>query len=81
MRNQQGGVYVGTDKRGKHEPHNKTTKNAMEVVRKHIESFPVVDGHCTRKDSNRKYLGADLNITCINFIWNSAKEKSQKRIL
>ena len=35
----------------------------MEVVQKHIESFPVVDGHYTRKDSNRKYLGADLNIT------------------
>lgn len=54
---------MGTDKRGKHEPHNKTTKYAMEVVRKHIESFPVVDGHYTRKDSNRKYLVADLNIT------------------
>jgi hypothetical protein len=26
LRNQQGGVYLGTDKRGKHEPHNKTTK-------------------------------------------------------
>lgn len=63
LRNQQGGIYVGTDKRGKHEPHNKTTKNAMELVQKHIESFPVVDGHYTRKDSNRKYLGADLNIT------------------
>jgi hypothetical protein len=37
----------------------------MEVVQKHIESFPVVDGHYTRKDSNRKYLGADLNITRI----------------
>ena len=54
---------LGTDKRGKHEPHNKTTKNAMELVQKHIESFPVVEGHYTRKDSNRKYLGADLNIT------------------
>ena len=63
LRNQQGGIYVGGDKRGKHEPHNKTTKTAMEVIRKHIESFPVVEGHYTRKDSNRKYLGADLNIT------------------
>jgi hypothetical protein len=57
LRNQQGGVYLGTDKRGKHEPHNKTTKNAMELVQKHIESFPVVEGHYTRKDSNRKWLG------------------------
>jgi hypothetical protein len=42
LRNQQGGVYLGTDKRGKHEPHNKTTKYAMEVVRKHIESYVLV---------------------------------------
>ncbi|CAC5401173.1 unnamed protein product [Mytilus coruscus] len=34
----------------------------MDLVRRHIESFLVVDGHYTRKDSNRKYLGADLNI-------------------
>jgi hypothetical protein len=38
------------------------TKTALDWVRKHIESFPVVDGHYTRKDSSRKYLGADLNI-------------------
>ncbi|CAC5366360.1 unnamed protein product [Mytilus coruscus] len=63
LQNQLGGVFVGKDKRGKHEPHNKTPKNALEMVRKHIKSFPVVEGHYTRKDSNRKYLGADLNIT------------------
>ncbi|CAG2249149.1 unnamed protein product [Mytilus edulis] len=62
LQNQQDGVFIGEDKRGKHMPHNKTTKTAMELVRRHIESFPVVDGHYTRKDSNRKYLGADLNI-------------------
>lgn len=62
FKNQQGGVYVGEDRRGKHAPHNKKTKTALDWVRKHIESFPVVDGHYTRKDSSRKYLGADLNI-------------------
>ena len=45
------------------EAHNKTTKHAMEIGRKHIESFLAVDGHYTRKDSSRKYLGADINIT------------------
>jgi len=63
MQNHKDGVFVGEDRRGKHELHNKTTKNAMEIVRKHIEYFPVVDGHFTRKDFSRKYLGADLNIT------------------
>ena len=53
FKNQQGGVYVGEDRRGKHAPHNKTTKTALDWVRKHIESFPVVDGHYTRKDSSQ----------------------------
>ncbi|CAC5384805.1 unnamed protein product [Mytilus coruscus] len=62
LQNQQDGVFVGEDKHGKHVPYNKTTKTAMDLVRRHIESFPVVDGHYTRKDSNRKCLRADLNI-------------------
>ena len=52
FKNQQGGVYVGEDRRGKHTSHNKTTKTALDWVRKHIESFPVVDGHYIRKDSS-----------------------------
>lgn len=69
LQNQQDGVFVGEDKRGKHAPYNKTANTAMDLVRRHIESFPVVDGHYTRKDSNRKYLGADLNIKrCTNYI-------------
>jgi hypothetical protein len=36
-----GGVYVGEDRRGKHAPHNKTTKTALDWVRKHIASFPL----------------------------------------
>ncbi|CAC5417836.1 unnamed protein product [Mytilus coruscus] len=52
LQNQQDGV--GEDKRGKHAPYNKTTNTAMDLVRRHIESFPVVDGHYTRKDSNKE---------------------------
>ncbi|CAC5375161.1 unnamed protein product [Mytilus coruscus] len=64
LQNQQDGFFIGEgeNKRGKHAPYNKTTNTAMDSVRRHIESFLVVDGHYTRKDSNRKYLGADLNI-------------------
>lgn len=62
LKHQTGGIFVGEDKRGKHKPHNKTSKDALDKVRKHIESFPAVEGHYTRKESNRTYLGADLNI-------------------
>ena len=43
FKNQQGGVYVGEDRRGEH------AQTALDWVRKYIESFPVVDGHYTRK--------------------------------
>ncbi|XP_062577208.1 uncharacterized protein LOC134239069 [Saccostrea cucullata] len=63
MKNKSGGVFAGSDKRGRHRPYNKTTERAAQLVREHIESFPALEGHYTRKDSNRKYLGQDLNIT------------------
>ena len=63
VQNQSGGVYTGSDKRGKHVAHNKTSEEALNIVRRHIESFPAVEGHYSRKSSNRRYLGSDLNIT------------------
>jgi hypothetical protein len=62
MTNESGGVFIGADKRSKHIPHNKTKDEDLQKVRQHIESFPAVEGHYTRKASNRKYLGAELNI-------------------
>lgn len=62
MKNQSGGVFTGEDKRGKHKPHNKTKEEVLKIVRNHIESFPAVEGHYTRKSPNRKYLGAELNV-------------------
>ncbi|CAC5414853.1 unnamed protein product [Mytilus coruscus] len=62
MQNESGGVFIGADKRGKYNPHNKTKPEFLQKVRSHIESFPAVEGHYTRKSSNRRYLGAELNI-------------------
>jgi hypothetical protein len=44
-------MFKEKDKRGRHSPHNETPKEAIQFVRKHIESFPVVDPHYTRKDT------------------------------
>ena len=62
MTNESGGVFIGADKRGKHIPHSKTKDEDLQKVRQHIETFPAVKRHYTRKASNRKYLGAELNI-------------------
>ncbi|KAL4713228.1 hypothetical protein ACJJTC_013158 [Scirpophaga incertulas] len=56
------GNFNTVDNRGKHEPSNKTKPQIMEEVRRHIESFPCMESHYTRRDTNKKYLAADLNI-------------------
>ena len=50
------------DERGKHEPHNKTPERLLNRVRQHIESFPTMAPHYCRSDTNRRFLGSDLNI-------------------
>jgi hypothetical protein len=63
LSNKSDGIFTGTEMRGKHTPHNKTKAELKAKVKQHIESFPTVEGHYTRRESTRKYLGADLNIT------------------
>ena len=62
LKNKTEGVFGSSDRRGKHVPHNKTSEKSINFVKQHIESFPTVDAHYTRKDTRRKFLGQDLNI-------------------
>ena len=41
---------------------NKTPERDLEGVRLHIESFPAMESHYTRKDTKRKYLENGLTI-------------------
>lgn len=40
-------------------------------MRAHIESFPTMDAHYVRKQSRRKYLPQDLNITKMWHLYKS----------
>ena len=51
------------DRRGSHEPHNKSSFTTIDVIREHIKSFPVTPSHYTRKCTNKKYLGTNLNLS------------------
>ncbi|ESO91835.1 hypothetical protein LOTGIDRAFT_163196 [Lottia gigantea] len=57
------GTFVGEDKRGPHTPSNKTSEERLDLVRKHIESFPKIESHYTRSDTHRQYLNQDLSIS------------------
>ena len=51
-----------SDLRGKHPPKNKSTDEQIKYVQEHIESFPMVESHYCRKDTNKKYLDSELNL-------------------
>ncbi|CAH1102952.1 unnamed protein product [Psylliodes chrysocephalus] len=56
------GVYSSEDRRGKHTPINKTSPEALSMVKQHIESFPVMESHYSRKDTKKQYLESNLSI-------------------
>lgn len=51
------------DKRGKGKSTNKLPETIIEDIKNHIASFPAYESHYTRRDSAKKYLHADLNLT------------------
>lgn len=63
MKGKEDGCFKGTDKRGKHVPYNKTSSDQKQFVKEHINSFPKVAGHYTRKDTNREFLGPELSVS------------------
>ena len=67
------------DKRGRRTPHNKTPDADLDTVRKHIEAFPRVESHYTRKDSNREYLNSDLSINKMYSLYKEEQQKKGKR--
>ena len=48
------GAFVATDIRGKDPSVNKLDSCTVEIVKKHIESYPKMESHYTRKSSEKK---------------------------
>lgn len=70
------GHFKGTDKRGRKPPSNKTKEEVAAKVRAHIESFPCVESHYTRKCTQRKYLDSTLSIAKMYSLY---KEQCRER--
>lgn len=50
------------DGRGRHPSHRKTSDEALEIIRNHINSFPQMESHYCRQNSKKKYLDSNLNL-------------------
>ena len=55
-------IFLGSDRRGKHVPHNKTKEEHVEAVKSHIKSFQAMESHYKRASSKRLYLDPNLTI-------------------
>lgn len=77
LENKNQGHFKGTERIGKQTPTNKINPERIDLVKEHIKSFPRVSGHYTRKDSNRDYLGAELNITKMYELYQQKCEASK----
>ncbi|CAG9772257.1 unnamed protein product [Ceutorhynchus assimilis] len=71
----EGRLFRGYDKRGKKEPHNKTKSEDIQKVKTHIESFPVMQSHYTRKSTKRLYLDSKLSIAKMHSLYKEECEK------
>ncbi len=50
-------------------PSNKIPEETIDKVRKHIDSFPAMPSHYSRKDSKREYLAHDLSIQKMYYMY------------
>ena len=67
------------DERGRHMPGNKTAEEDLELVKRHIESFPSYESHYSRESNpHKKYLSPDLNITKMYLLYKEHCSETNK---
>ena len=52
--------FMGSGARGKYKQHNKTDDKKVKAGKEHIEPFPKIEGHYTRRGSSREFLSLGL---------------------
>lgn len=72
------GSFDGTDQRGKHPPANKTNDAAIQYIKHHIESFPRVESHYTRKTTSRQFLSQGLSIRKMYELYKAKCQEDNK---
>lgn len=72
---------VGEDLRGKCQVNRKRVDpNVIECIKKHIQSFPMVESHNCRKDTQKMYLQSDLNLAKMYDLFSELNPESTVKI-
>lgn len=80
MKKKNHGMFAGSDLRGKQQSANKTPDSDVNFIRQHIESFPTVPSHYTRKHSARGYLDSCLTIRKMYQLYEEECKKTNRRV-
>ncbi|CAG4958791.1 unnamed protein product [Colias eurytheme] len=77
QRNSFGQYAKEQEPRGRREPPNKTSPEAVNDVKRHIASFPSMESHYVRKKTKRQYIQAGLTLSKMYSLYeNECKEKN-----
>ncbi|CAC5417012.1 unnamed protein product [Mytilus coruscus] len=79
LKKKEHGVFVGCDNRGKKPSINRTPEGDRHFIREHIQSFPTVSSHYTRKDSNRQYLSSNLSVQKMHQLYEKECQRKSKK--
>ncbi|CAG2220578.1 unnamed protein product [Mytilus edulis] len=79
LKKKEHGVFVGRDNRGKNPSINRTPEGDRHFIREHIQSFPTVSSHYTRKDSNRQYLSSNLSVQKMHQLYEKECQRKGKK--
>ncbi|XP_052075475.1 uncharacterized protein LOC127712922 [Mytilus californianus] len=79
LKKKEHGVFVGRDNRGKNPSINRTPEGDRHFIREHIQSFPTVSSHYTRKDSNRQYLSSNLSVQKMHQLYEKEYQRKGKK--
>ncbi|CAC5415856.1 unnamed protein product [Mytilus coruscus] len=79
LKKKEHGVFVGRDNRGKKPSINRTPEGDRHFIREHIQSFPTVSSHYTRKDSNRQYLSSNLSVQKMHQLYEKECQRKSKK--
>ncbi|KAL2086584.1 hypothetical protein ACEWY4_017643 [Coilia grayii] len=65
-------------KKGRHAPPNKVPESSKDKIREHINSFPKLESHYSRKDTNKLYLEGSLNLPKMYALYQEKCEQEWK---
>ena len=71
-------MTIRTDKRGRHKPKHAANEDTLNILKKHINSFPREESHYTNK---KLTLDPELNVKKLHLLYKEQELENRRRAL